>query len=56
MPESTSIWKTRYHSQKAMIAHHGFELSNLQSDNYVTIQFEAAVAGGIPAIKVLREV
>ena len=42
-------------ANKAMIAHHGFELSKLAEDNNVTIQFEAAVAGGIPAIKVLRE-
>ena len=42
-------------ANKAMIAHHGFELSKLAEENNVTIQFEAAVAGGIPAIKVLRE-
>ena len=38
-----------------MIARHGFSLSKLAEDNNVTLQFEAAVAGGIPAIKILRE-
>ncbi len=42
-------------ANKAMIAHHGFGLSELAEENNVTIQFEAAVAGGIPAIKILRE-
>ena len=42
-------------ANKAMIAHHGFMLSELAEENNVTIQFEAAVAGGIPAIKILRE-
>jgi homoserine dehydrogenase len=42
-------------ANKAMIAHHGFSLSKLAEDNNVTLQFEAAVAGGIPAIKILRE-
>ena len=42
-------------ANKAMIARHGFSLSKLAEDNNVTLQFEAAVAGGIPAIKILRE-
>ena len=42
-------------ANKALIAHHGFALSKLAEENNVTIQFEAAVAGGIPAIKILRE-
>ncbi len=42
-------------ANKAMIANHGFMLSELAEKNNVTIQFEAAVAGGIPAIKILRE-
>ncbi len=42
-------------ANKAMIAHHGFFLSKLAEENNVTLQFEAAVAGGIPAIKILRE-
>ncbi len=42
-------------ANKAMIAHHGLSLSKLAEENDVTIQFEAAVAGGIPAVKILRE-
>ncbi|MDA9815567.1 homoserine dehydrogenase [Alphaproteobacteria bacterium] len=42
-------------ANKAMIAHHGFSLAALAEVNNVSLQFEAAVAGGIPAIKILRE-
>ena len=42
-------------ANKAMIAHHGTELAGLAEDNQVSLMFEAAVAGGIPALKTLRE-
>ncbi len=42
-------------ANKALLAHHGFELSKLAEDNNVSITYEAAVAGGIPIIKTLRE-
>jgi homoserine dehydrogenase len=42
-------------ANKAMIAHHGTELAGLAEDNAVSLLFEAAVAGGIPALKTLRE-
>jgi len=42
-------------SNKAMIAAHGFELATLAESNGATLSFEAAVGGGIPVIKTLRE-
>jgi homoserine dehydrogenase len=42
-------------ANKAMIAHHGLELARLAEANGVPLRFEAAVAGGIPVIKGLRE-
>src|ERR671919_1616360 len=42
-------------ANKAMLAHHGAELARLAEANRVTIGFEAAVAGGIPIVKTLRE-
>lgn len=42
-------------ANKALIAEHGNELFALAEKNNVQIAFEAAVAGGIPAIKALRE-
>ena len=42
-------------ANKAMLAHHGFELAQLAEKNGVTLAYEAAVAGGIPVIKALRE-
>lgn len=42
-------------ANKAMLAHHGLALAKLAEDNNVHIAYEAAVAGGIPAIKSLRE-
>jgi homoserine dehydrogenase len=38
-----------------MIAHHGLELAELAERKGVALKFEAAVAGGIPVIKGLRE-
>ncbi|MBV1701661.1 MAG: homoserine dehydrogenase [Hyphomicrobiales bacterium] len=42
-------------ANKALLAGHGMMLAALAEANNVCIGFEAAVAGGIPAIKVLRE-
>jgi homoserine dehydrogenase len=42
-------------ANKAMVAHHGPKLAELAEREGVTFGFEAAVAGGIPVIKALRE-
>ena len=42
-------------ANKAMIAHHGLELAALAEQRGVALKYEAAVAGGIPVIKGLRE-
>ncbi len=42
-------------ANKAMIAHHGLELARKAEAAHVALKFEAAVAGGIPVIKGLRE-
>ena len=42
-------------ANKAMLAHHGTRLAGLAEANNVGLMFEAAIAGGIPAVKSLRE-
>lgn len=42
-------------ANKAMIAHHGIELATAAEAAGVALKFEAAVAGGVPIIKGLRE-
>lgn len=42
-------------ANKAMIAHHGLDLAQAAEDAALPLKFEAAVAGGIPVIKGLRE-
>jgi homoserine dehydrogenase len=42
-------------ANKAMIAHHGLELARAAEAADVALKFEAAVAGGVPVIKGLRE-
>lgn len=42
-------------ANKAMIAHHGMELAKAAEAACVPLKFEAAVAGGIPVVKGLRE-
>ena len=42
-------------ANKALLAHHGMALAALAEKNAVALNFEAAVAGGIPIIKTLRE-
>ncbi len=42
-------------ANKAMIAHHGLSLAESAEAQDVALKFEAAVAGGIPVVKGLRE-
>jgi homoserine dehydrogenase len=42
-------------ANKALLAKHGSELAGLAEQHGVALNFEAAVAGGIPVIKTLRE-
>ena len=42
-------------ANKALIAHHGVELAALAEKTGAVLAFEAAVAGGIPIIKALRD-
>ncbi|XSG82504.1 MAG: homoserine dehydrogenase [Methyloligella sp. ZOD6] len=42
-------------ANKALLAHHGVALAKLAEANNVALNFEAAVAGGIPVVKVMRE-
>jgi homoserine dehydrogenase len=42
-------------ANKALLAHHGTELATLAEANNVGLMYESAVAGGIPAVKALRE-
>lgn len=42
-------------ANKAMLAHHGLALAELAEKSGIPLKYEAAVAGGIPVIKGLRE-
>ena len=42
-------------ANKAMLAHHGLDLAQIAEKAGVALKYEAAVAGGIPVIKGLRE-
>ncbi len=42
-------------ANKAMLAHHGLELARLAEAKDRALSYEAAVAGGIPVIRALRE-
>ena len=42
-------------ANKALLARHGLELAHAAEDAGVSLNFEAAAAGGIPIIKTLRE-
>lgn len=42
-------------ANKALLANHGVKLARLAEEKGVALNFEAAVAGGIPVIKTLRE-
>jgi len=47
--------KTIVTANKALLATHGERLAQLAEDNGATLCFEAAVCGGIPIIKTMRE-
>lgn len=47
--------KTVVTANKALLAHHGRALADLSAKTGATLAFEAAVAGSIPIVKVLRE-
>lgn len=42
-------------ANKALVAHHGMSLARAANDASVALAYEAAVAGGIPVIKAIRE-
>jgi homoserine dehydrogenase len=42
-------------ANKALLAHHGAALARLADEKSVGLYFEAAVAGGIPIVKAMRE-
>ena len=50
-----SLGKPVVTANKALIAHHGDALARLAEENDTFIAYESAVAGGIPAIKTVRE-
>lgn len=53
--EALGAGKAFVTANKAMIAHHGLELAQLAEAGGLALKYEAAVAGGIPVIKGLRE-
>jgi homoserine dehydrogenase len=53
--ESIASGRAFVTANKAMIAHHGLELANAAESQGLALKFEAAVAGGIPVIKGLRD-
>ncbi|MEM7041617.1 MAG: homoserine dehydrogenase [Pseudomonadota bacterium] len=53
--ETLAAGKPVITANKALLAHHGAELAGLAESNGVTIGYEAAVAGGIPIVKAMRE-
>jgi homoserine dehydrogenase len=42
-------------ANKAMLAKHGLELASIAEKKHVSLAFEAAIAGGIPVVKALKE-
>jgi homoserine dehydrogenase len=53
--KALSAGKALVTANKAMVAEHGMELAALAEANHTSFHYEAAVAGGIPAIKGVRE-
>jgi homoserine dehydrogenase len=53
--EALGSGKSFVTANKAMIAHHGLELAKSAETAGLALKYEAAVAGGIPVIKGLRE-
>ena len=52
---SLAAGKSFVTANKAMIAHHGMELAKAAETGNLSLRYEAAVAGGIPVIKGLRD-
>jgi len=53
--KSLAAGKSFVTANKAMIAHHGMELAKAAESGNLSLRYEAAVAGGIPVIKGLRD-
>ena len=53
--KSLASGKSFVTANKAMIAHHGMELAKAAETGNLSLRYEAAVAGGIPVIKGLRD-
>ncbi|APZ99952.1 homoserine dehydrogenase [Sphingopyxis sp. QXT-31] len=53
--QALSSGKALVTANKAMIAHHGLNLARLAEEKDTPLKYEAAVAGGIPVIKAIRE-
>ncbi|VWX59717.1 homoserine dehydrogenase [Sphingorhabdus sp. 109] len=53
--QSLAAGKSFVTANKAMIAHHGMELAQAAENANLSLRYEAAVAGGIPVIKGLRD-
>ena len=53
--KSLAAGKSFVTANKAMIAHHGMELAKTAEAGNLSLRYEAAVAGGIPVIKGLRD-
>lgn len=53
--KSLAAGKSFVTANKAMIAHHGMELARVAETGNLSLRYEAAVAGGIPVIKGLRD-
>lgn len=53
--QSLGAGKALVTANKAMIAHHGLDLASLAEEKATALKYEAAVAGGVPVIKAIRE-
>ncbi|MBY4637516.1 homoserine dehydrogenase [Sphingopyxis sp. XHP0097] len=53
--QALSAGKALVTANKAMIAHHGLDLARIAEEKDTPLKYEAAVAGGIPVIKAIRE-
>ena len=53
--KSLATGKSVVTANKALIAHYGFSLANYAETKKLSLAYEAAVGGGIPIIKTLRE-
>ena len=53
--KSLEAGKSVVTANKALLAHHGIELARISKANAAPLLFEAAIAGGIPIVKTIRE-